>query len=308
MLDGSDYFHATEVQCPACLQRRDGGGQGHCRQTGVSATLVKAGAHRGFPLDVEEVRNSDGQAKQDGELQAAKRLLNRLRQEHPQLALLSGGDALSCHDPFIVPLRQQPLHHVLVWKPDAHREVSTGVAALERLSACERGQWHAGPACRRRFFPYRIACAVPLTPSRRVWGTLVEVWEHDQTGKLRYHHAWCTDLAGDATNVAVVVRLGRSRWKIANEQFHVQKNQGDALEHHAGHGHQTLAMVFSRLHLLAFVAHGLLERGEQRSQRCLATTSRRALWHPFRTTMRLILVASWAQLLLIYLDEEGPSP
>ena len=52
----------------------------------------------------------------------------------------------------------------------------------------------------------------------------------------------------------------------------------------------------------------ILERGDQRYQRCLATTSRRELWHTFRTTMRMILVSSWAQFLLIYLDEEGPSP
>jgi hypothetical protein len=308
MLDGTDYFHSTEVQCPGCLQRRDGGGRVHFRHTVVSATLVKAGSHRVFPLDVEEVRNSDGQAKQDCELQAAKRLMNRLRQEHPQLALMVGGDDLYCHEPFIMQLRQQHLHHVLVCKPDSHREVYTWVADLERLAACETGQWHEGPACRRRFFTYRIARAVPLTTSRRVWGTLVEVWEHDQTGKLRYHNAWFTDLEVDATNVAVVVRIGRSRWKIENEQFNVQKNHGYELEHNYGHGQQTLAMVFYLLNLLAFVAHVILERGDQLYQRCLATTSRRELWHTFRTTMRMLLVSSWAQFLLIYLDVEGPSP
>jgi len=67
-------------------------------------------------------------------------------------------------------------------------------------------------------------------------------------------------------------------------------------------------MVFYLLNLLAFVAHVLLERGDQLYQRCLATTSRRELWHTLRTTMRMILVAGWTQLLLIYLDAGGPSP
>lgn len=308
MLDGTDYFHFTEVQCPGCVQRRDGSGQVHFRHTVVSATLVKAGSHRVLPLDVEEVRTSDGQEKQDCELQAAKRLMDRLRQEHPQMVLMVGGDDLYCHEPFILQLRQQHLHHVLVCKPDSHREVYTWVADLERLSACETGQWYEGPACRRRFFTYRIARSVPLTTSRRVWGTLVEVWEHDQTGKLLYHNAWCTDLEVDAANVAAVVHIGRSRWKIENEQFNVQQNHGYELEHKYGHGQQTLSMVFYLLNLLAFVAHVILERGDQLYQRCLVTTSRRELWHTFRTTMRMILVSSWAQLLLIYLDEEGPSP
>ena len=67
-------------------------------------------------------------------------------------------------------------------------------------------------------------------------------------------------------------------------------------------------MVFYLLNLLAFVAHVILERGDRLYQRCLATTSRRELWHTFRTTIRMILVLSGSQLLLTYLDEEGPGP
>jgi hypothetical protein len=101
MLDGSDDVHATTSQCPGCLQRIDTGGEGHFRHTVVSATLVKAGSHRVVPLDVEAVRNSDGQATQDCAVNAATRLIPRLRQEHPQLPLLVGGDALYCQEPVI---------------------------------------------------------------------------------------------------------------------------------------------------------------------------------------------------------------
>jgi hypothetical protein len=49
MLDGSDYFHSTRLQCPSCLQRQDSSGQVHFRHTVVSGTLVKAGSHRVLP-------------------------------------------------------------------------------------------------------------------------------------------------------------------------------------------------------------------------------------------------------------------
>jgi hypothetical protein len=127
-------------------------------------------------------------------------------------------------------------------------------------------------------------------------------------GALLYHNSWFTDLEVAATNVAAIVQIGRARWKIENEHFNVQKNHGYELEHNDGHGQQTLSMVFYLLNLLAFVAHGLLARGDRRYQRCLATTSRRALWHPLRTTMRMILVASWPECLWLYLDEANPSP
>lgn len=308
MLDGSDYFHSTKVQCPSCLQRRDTGGEVHFRHTVVSATLVKAGVHRVLPLDVEAVRNSDGQDKQDCEIQAAKRLISRLRQDHPQLPLLIGGDDLYCHEPFIAQLRDLRLHHVLVCKPTSHLELYEWVKDLERLEGCPQGQWHEGPACRRRFYTYRIVPSVPLSASRRLWGTLVEVWEHDREGTQLYHNAWFTDVEVPPDNVAAIVRIGRSRWKIENEHFNVHKNHGYELEHNYGHGQQTLSMVFYLLNLLAFIAHMILERGDRLYQRCLATTSRRELWHTLRTAMRMILVEAWAEFLLIYLDETGPSP
>ena len=108
--------------------------------------------------------------------------------------------------------------------------------------------------------------------------------------------------------MAAIVRIGRSRWKIENEQFNIQKNHGYEVEHNYGHGQQTLSMVFYLLNLLAFIAHMILERGDRLYQRCLATTSRRELWHTLRTAMHMMLVTVWADFLLIYLDEAGPSP
>jgi hypothetical protein len=137
---------------------------------------------------------------------------------------------------------------------------------------------------------------------------VVEVWEHDRRGQQLDHNAWFTDLEVTADKVAAVVRIGRSRWKIANEPFTVHKNQGYELEHNSGHGQQTLSRVFYLLKLLAFMAQTILARGDRLYQRCLATTSRREVWHTLRTVMRMLLVTRWAECLLLSLDEAGPSP
>jgi len=55
-LDGSDYFHSTQIECPGCLTATDGHGVVHYRHTVVVATLVRACSHRVLPIDVEEVR------------------------------------------------------------------------------------------------------------------------------------------------------------------------------------------------------------------------------------------------------------
>jgi hypothetical protein len=71
----------------------------------------------------------------------------------------------------------------------------------------------------------------------------------------------------DQENVAVIVRIGRSRWKIENEQFNIHKNHGYELEHNYGHGEQNLSMIFYLLNLLAFVTHLILELGDRLHQK-----------------------------------------
>jgi hypothetical protein len=87
-LDGSEYFHSTKIECPSCLKRADRGGQTQYYHTVVAATLVRSNSHTVLPIDVEEARNSDGAQRQDCELNAAKRLIDRFRQQHPQMKVI----------------------------------------------------------------------------------------------------------------------------------------------------------------------------------------------------------------------------
>ena len=307
-IDGSDYFHSTRIKCPGCVQRRDSQGTVHYYHTVVGATLVKTGSHRVLPLDVEEVRNSDGSQKQDCEINAGKRLMERLRREHRQLKLIVSGDDLYSHEPFVQQLMQQRFHYVLVAKPESHQELFQWVEMIEQAGGGQRGSWQQGPACKRRDFEYRILRQVPLTAEHQTWVTLVEVWERDKEGRLLYHNSWITDLEVDHQNVALIMRIGRSKWKIENEQFNVQKNQGYELEHNYGHGTQTLSMIFYLLNLLAFVAPAILELGDRLYQQCRRQESRRELWNVLRTIMALILVDSWQQMLLTVLADDVPGP
>jgi hypothetical protein len=308
VLDGSDYFHSTKIECPGCLKSTDTKGIVHYRHTVVGATLVRAGSHRILPLDVEEVRNTDGSEKQDCEVNAGKRLIERFRQEHRQMKVIVSGDDLYSHEPFVQQLKQDRLPFVLVAKPDSHKELFEWVEMLEQRGGSEHGDWHEGPACRRRLFEYRIVRQVPLTAQHTTWVTFVEVWERTKAGQLVYHNSFVTDLEVDRDNVSVVVAIGRSKWKIENEQFNVHKNHGYELEHNYGHGQQTLSMVFYLLNLLAFVAHAILEMGDRLYQQARAQESRRELWNALRTFMNRLLVDSWQDLLLTFLTDDVPSP
>lgn len=308
-MDGSEYSHSTQIECSGCLKKVDKKtGETHYSHCVVAATLVKAGSHRIFPMDVEEVRNTDGKEKQDCELNAGKRLIERFRQEHPQMKVIIGGDDLYSHEPFVQLLVEQGLHFVLVAKPESHKELFEWVEELDARGECQKFQWNEGQLSRRRYYESRVVRYVPLKADGKIAVNFVEVWERDWTGKLLYHNSWVTDLEVDKENVAVIVRIGRSRWKIENEQFNIRKNHGYELEHNYGHGEKNLSLVFYLLNLLAFVTHLILEMGDRLYQRCRKQETLRETWNILRTMMRTILFDNWRAMLLNFLDEEEASP
>lgn len=308
-LDGMEYFHSSEIQCPGCLKKDEAktgrSSYSHCV---VGATLVKAGSHRIFPLDVEEVRNTDGRQKQDCELNAGKRLIQRVRQEHRQLPLIVLGDDLYSHEPYVESLIEKRLHFVLVAKPESHKELMEWVEELDRKGDCAKGQWEEGAGRKWRNFEYRIVKMVPLKAIGQVGVNYVEVWERDSKGKLLYHNSWVTDLEVNAENVAVIVQIGRSRWKIENEQFNIHKNHGYEIEHNYGHGQKNLSIVFYLINLLAFVTHLILEFGDRLYQKCREQETLGETWNILRTMMRMTLYEGWEAMLLHFIVAGEKSP
>ena len=218
------------------------------------------------------------------------------------------GDDLYAHEPFIKLLRQLRYSFVLVAKPTSHQELFAWVEDLDRLGECVKGRWEEGPASQRRYFEYRIASQVPLTQSDEVLVNFVEVWERDKTGKLLYHNSWVTDCAVTTENTATIIGVGRSRWKIENEQFNVHKNQGYELEHNYGHGQHGLSLVFYLLNLLAFVAHLVLQLGDRQYQTARRQETRKGLWEELRVLFNRFKFDSWSALLAFQLSDDLPEP
>jgi hypothetical protein len=308
VLDGSEYFHSTQIHCPHCLSQRQANGETHYSHVVVGATVTRAGSHALVPLDAEEVRNGDGQEKQDCELTAAKRLVKRLRAEHRQLTMCIVGDDLYGHEPLIAELQALRMSFVLVAKPTSHLALFAQLAEREQRGACVRGTWEEGVGRHHRVFAYRSVADVPLTQSGAVRVNFLEVWERRPDGTVGYHNSWVTDLIVTPETVVAIVGIGRSRWKIENEQFNVQKNHGYELEHNYGHGQQTLSMVFSLLNLLAFLAHKLLEFGDRLYQQCRTGESRRGLWTLFRSAFYLLEFDTWEALLRYHVRETVAGP
>ena len=117
------------------------------------------------------------------------------------------------------------LHFVLVANPTSPPALFAQVAEREQRGGCEHGTWTEGTGPRRRVFTYRTAADLALTQSGAVRVNFLEVWEQRPDGTGGYHNSWVTDFNVTLETVAAIVGIGRSRWKIENEQFNVQKNE-----------------------------------------------------------------------------------
>ena len=73
-----------------------------------------------LPLAPEPILKEDGADKNDCERNAAKRLVNDLRREHPHLKAIIVEDALASNGPHITHLKNKGFRYILGAKPGDH--------------------------------------------------------------------------------------------------------------------------------------------------------------------------------------------
>jgi hypothetical protein len=248
-LDGTGYLSSQQIHCASCLETHHRNGTVTYRHQMLGAALMHPDKRAVIPLMPEPIIKQDGTEKNDCERNAAKRLLIKLRQDHPHLQVIVTEDSLSSNAPHIQVLHEHHLHYILGVKEGDHASLFAQVEAAERAGQVTYYDRRDAKTGLRHHF--RFASDVPLNEAHvdlRV--NFLECWEWD---KDQVHHfSWVTDLRVNKGTVYQLMRGGRARWRIENETFNTLKNQGDHFEHNYGHGYQHLSLVFAVLMTLAF--------------------------------------------------------
>lgn len=308
-LDGSQYFSSDKIHCPGCLFKTTSKGKVSYSHQILQPALLKPGLRQVIPLAPEQIKNEDGTQKQDCEINASKRIVQRIRSEHPKLKIIIGGDSLYSKQPFINELKRQRMSYILVAKPPDHKIMYEFIHELRAMEAKElqsltikdhKGYTHQ----------YEWAAKVPLNGDEK--SDEVQYLEYTmirKDGKTTYHNVWVTDLEVDEHNIVELVKIGRARWKIENETFNTLKNQGYHLEHNFGHGKKNLSYIFFLLNVLAFFTHQIFELTDLLYQECRSKfSSRLEFWNQLRCTVRILIFPSWEAVLLVIIDPESNQP
>ena len=94
-----------------------------------------------IPFAPEAIVQQDGQTKNDCERNASKRLLEKIRREHPQLNLTIVEDGLASNAPHIRLLKQLKFHFILGAKPDDHQHLFCEVERASREGRLTTLRW-----------------------------------------------------------------------------------------------------------------------------------------------------------------------
>jgi len=261
-IDGTGVLTYSERHCDYCLTRKLNNGTTLYYHPVLEAKLVTA---NGYALSVmtEFIENRDPQAsKQDCELKAFYRLAERLKQRFPHAdfcllldGLFAGGPTLECCKQrqwkYFITLTDADLPTVneefeaLVTLPPKNRleiALKKGESQIYRWMNCIEYV-----DSDQKVHSLNVLECVETTPDK-----------HGQFTSNKFK--WLTNFSLLSTNAPTLAnQAGRLRWKVENEGFNLQKNDGFELEHTFSH-HETAHKIFYLILQIAFIFFQLMAK------------------------------------------------
>ena len=313
-IDGTEYFSSKKIHCDQCSHRVLVNGEINYFHSVITPVIVQPGNSHVITLEPEFIVPQDGHEKQDCEIEAAKRWINGQGLHYASQGVTILGDDLFSRQPFCQTLKNNKFHFILICKEDSHLMLYETVAFLatnQVLPTVSVRRWNG------RFGEidtYHYANKLPLRGDQETievnWCEIITTRE--DSGETLYHNAFITDFVLTETTVVAIVRDGRARWKIENENNNVLKTKGYHLEHNFGHGNQHLAAFLLTLNLLAFLFHTVLDLVDARYQLLRQTLKKRqTFFHDLETLLRYFVFDNWDHLLNFMikgLELNSPAP
>ena len=297
-MDGTQYFSSAKIHCPQCSVTEHSSGTITYSHSVVTPVVVAPGNPRVLPLEPEFITPQDGHEKQDCENAAAKRWLAQYGPRYQALGVTVLGDDLYCKQPLCEAIVEQGLNFILVCKPDSHKTLYEWVTGLAATGDVQTLSVEHRQGKRTYTDRYRFVNQVPLRDGddalRVNWCELTTTRDD---GKVTYQNAFATHHAISAANVAEIVRGGRARWKVENENNNTLKTKGYHLSHNFGHGKHHLAALLATFNLLAFLFHTVLELLDSAYQRIRQFLPRKRLFNDLRALTCYLCFDSWEALM-----------
>ena len=226
ILDGTGVCYFKEKHCDNCLTtttvNKDGTKTIRYYHKVLEAKLVLADKII-ISLDTEFIENErEDVTKQDCEINASKRLLERLKATFPRMKICIQGDALYAAASIMDICRQNSWKYLLTHKRKRQPTIDEFYNELDddvdrtRVSGI-------GAEGGTGFFYNHLEKYAGKEQVLNICEYRYE--ERDDKGVMVQHRmVWITNITLTKSNLGSIVSAGRGRWKIENEGFNTQKN------------------------------------------------------------------------------------
>jgi hypothetical protein len=287
-IDGTEYFSSKNIHCENYHHRELINGKINYFHSVLTPVIVQPGNEYVITLEPEFIIPQDGHEKQDCEIQAAKRWVEKQGELNAKRGVTILGDDLSSRQPFCLALKGKHLHFILVCKSDSHTQLYQTVeylSANQTLGSKVVRRWNGRYA---EISTYCYANHLPLCGEEdalEVGWCEVTITRKD-TGEQLYKNAFVTDFEVTETTVEAIARDGRARWKVENENNNVLNPKGYHIEHNFGHGNPYLASLLLLLNLLAFLFHTVFDIVDEQYRVIRQTLGTRRFFQDLDTLLR----------------------
>lgn len=233
ILDGTGLFCFKERHCANCLcttRKMEDGKTIKLYYHKVLEAKIVLSSNVVISIGTEFIENEkEDVEKQDCELNAAKRLLARIKKDYPRLPILLQGDALYAVEP-IMKLCREKYHweYLFTQKDTRQKQVNEGYEWI-KSGECDRQKG----LCQEKGIGFFANHVEEVAGKREVMNVFEYEYEKkDKDGKLHtIRFQWVTSLELTKRNLEEMIYAGRGRWKIENEGFNNQKNGLYRIEH-----------------------------------------------------------------------------
>jgi len=199
LLDGTHYHNSQKIHCPLCQTKckkdKDGNEYIEYYHSAITPIVEHPRLSTILPLLPEMISNKDGDIKQDCEINATKRWLERDHQLSKYYKLLILGDDLYSKTSLIQKIRDKGYNYIFVCKKSSHKRMYGIIEYIERLGEVDtKIVTKLNKSRKKETYTYSYLNDVDLTGDKNsIKVNWCSVKVTNEKGEIIYRGSWITD-------------------------------------------------------------------------------------------------------------------